>query len=87
MKSLANTIELQKRTMGIYEVEKEKSTKELLDNIQEKIKYLEENQRYSLSEQEKIHIKTLNIEQLMNEMIINQSEMKNNIDILIERWG
>lgn len=87
MKSLANTLELQKRRIGVYEVDGEIHYKELMEDIQQKLIELEKNQRYTLSEQEKIHIKTLDIDKVLSEMVDNQKDMKKNIDTLIERWG
>ena len=87
MESLAKTIELQKKRMDIYEVEDERTTKELLQYIAERVKELEKSTRYTLSEQEKLYYKSLSIEEVTKEMMINQQEMKKNIDTLIERWG
>ncbi len=70
-----------------FENVKAKTTKEILDEIQKKIERLEMNQRYTLSEQEKVHIKTLVLEDLMVSVLNNQQEMQKNIDVLVERWG
>lgn len=87
MESLAKTIELQKKRMSVYDVEEEDSTKDLLEDIAEKVKELEKSTRYQLSEQEKLYYKTLSIEELTKIIMVNQQEMKKNIDIMIERWG
>lgn len=69
-----------------FENVKARTTKEILDDIQRKIERLEINQKHTLSEQEKVHIKTLALEDLMVSVLKNQQEMQKNIDVLVERW-
>ena len=86
MESLANTIQLQKKRMGIYEVEEDKSYKKIVDDIHLGLKKLEENYKHTLSEQEKLTYKMMSLEELTKVVLDNQIDMKNNIDKLIERW-
>jgi DNA polymerase III psi subunit len=91
MESFASAIELQKRRTRVDEKEEEISPNKailgMLDVMLQDIKHLQKQQIYQLSEQEKIHYRTLEIDKVLSEMVDNQKEMKNNIDTLIERWG
>lgn len=74
------------------EVEKDtRTTKEMLEDLTVKFEELEKMQRHSLTEQQKIHIRTLNIEELSKLLLDNQLEMKKSIDYMIEKsnkiWG
>lgn len=74
------------------EVEKDtRTTKKMLEDLTVKFEELEKMQRHSLTEQQKIHIRTLNIEELSKLLLDNQLEMKKNIDYMIQKsnkiWG
>lgn len=74
------------------EVKKDtRTTKEMLEDLTVKFEELEKMQRYSLTEQQKIHIRTLNIEELSKLLLENQLQMKKSIDYIIEKsnkiWG
>lgn len=87
MENLSNAIQLQKKRMGIYDVEEDKSYRELVDSINTKLVEIEKLQIYTLTEQEKLNIRAMNTEELLKEMLNNQNDMRKAIDILLERWG
>lgn len=61
------------------------------EKMNEQIAEVKSLLKYSLTEQEKIHIRTLNTEELSKLLLDNQLEMKKNIDYMIEKsnkiWG
>lgn len=60
---------------------------ELIKSIDDKLSYLLEVQEGILTQQEILHIKSLNTEELLNAMLENQKDMRNTLDKLMKRWG
>lgn len=63
------------------------SDEELIKSIDDKLSYLLEVQEGILTQQEILHIKSLNTEELLNAMLENQKDMRNTLDKLMKRWG
>ena len=86
-KKISKTVEWIKDFEKVEKVEDTRSTKEMLQDLEGKFTELEKMQRYTLSEQEKLTIKTATIEELSRLLLDNQNEMRSNLDRLIRLVG